>query len=177
MDEYPDNYECDGQMDVWEWITDKEAEEMEQESMIFYRSFYEALRDLDDSIRLELYDAIMRYSLYEEEVNLSAQAKPFFRLISPQLDANLRRRKNGMLGKEYGVLGGRPKKGDGDTKKNPIGVNKKTPKGLRRETPNINVNVNKNVNNNIYKRKKNTFTDYKQSETDYESMSKKIYAN
>jgi hypothetical protein len=76
------------------------------ESMVFYRSFYEALRDLDDSIRLELYDAIMRYSLYEEEVELSPLAKPFFRLISPQLDANLRRRKNGVygvLGKEYGV--------------------------------------------------------------------------
>lgn len=177
MDEYPDNYECDGQMDVWEWITDKEAEEMEQESMIFYRSFYEALRDLDDGIRLELYDAIMRYSLYEEEMNLSAKAKPFFRLISPQLDANLRRRKNGMLGKEFGVLGGRPKKNDGDKDENPIGVNEKTPKGLKSETPNINVNVNNNINNNKNKRKKNTFTDYKQNENDYEELSKKIYAN
>lgn len=147
---------------------------MEQESMIFYRSFYEALRDLDDSIRLELYDAIMRYSLYEEEVEVSAKAKPFFRLISPQLDANLRRRKNGMLG-------GRPKK---ELEEKTIGSSEKNHRfsksetiGYENEKPNINVNVNNNINNNKNKRKKNTFTDYKQNENDYEELSKKIYAN
>ena len=147
---------------------------MEQESMIFYRSFYEALRDLDDDIRLELYDAIMRYSLYEEEVEVSPLAKPFFRLISPQLDANLRRRKNGMLG-------GRPrkeaeKKTIGSSEKNhrfskskTIGYENNKTTGFENEKPNINVNVNNNKNIN------KKFTDYPQTETDYSKIN--IFAN
>lgn len=152
---------------------------MEQESMIFYRSFYEALRDLDDDIRLELYDAIMRYSLYEEDVEVSPKARPFFRLISPQLDANLRRRKNGVygvLGKEYGSLGGRPKKEGlskkppkGDKLKTPMGDTEKPPMGVSKIPPNINVNVNNNKNIN------KKFNDYPQTETDYSKLN--IFAN
>ena len=145
---------------------------MEQESMIFYRSFYEALRDLDDDIRLELYDAIMRYSLYEEDVEVSPAVKPFFRLISPQLDANLRRRKNGV----YGVLGGRPRKNkpNGLLEEKPTGLSNSKPNGLQNKNPNKNVskNVNKNVNNI-----KGKFTDYEQSKTNYSDLEKKIYAN
>jgi hypothetical protein len=151
------------------------------ESMVFYRSFYEALRDLDDSIRLELYDAIMRYSLYEEEVELSPLAKPFFRLISPQLDANLRRRKNG-------TLGGRPSK-DSDEKtigyseEKTIGYSEKNHRFSKQKTigyangkPNVNENANENGNANKYKRK-NMFTEYTESPTDYKGLEKNIYAN
>ncbi len=36
---------------------------MERESFIFYRSFYEAIRDLPDAIRLEVFTAITEYAL------------------------------------------------------------------------------------------------------------------
>jgi hypothetical protein len=95
----------------------------------------------------------MRYSLYEEDVEVSPVAKPFFRLISPQLDANLRRRKNGV----YGVLGGRPRKNkpNGLLEEKPTGLSNSKPNGLQNKNPNKNVNkngdnfININSSNNI----------------------------
>ncbi len=35
--------------------------------MVFYRSFYEALKDLPDSERLQVYDAIFSYGLDQKD--------------------------------------------------------------------------------------------------------------
>lgn len=152
---------------------------MENESMIFYKSFYEAIRGLQTSIKAELYDAIVHYGLYEEDLQLSDKAMPYYILIKPQLVANLKRRKAGAKGKEFGKLGGRPKNPLGDTEENPIGDTNKNPLGDTKQkplkTPNNNVNVNVNIKKNI--KRKNPFTNYPESKTDYEGMSNKIYAN
>lgn len=102
-----------------------------KDSFIVYRSFIEAINDLPDKNRLEVYDAISSYSLDEKEQNLTGISKTIFTLIKPQLDANHKKFINGCKGAEYGKLGGRPKT---KTPKKPL----KNPK----ETPNVNDNVN-----------------------------------
>lgn len=76
---------------------------MSRDSFIFYRSFFEAISDLDDKERLPLYDSICRFSLDGEDAELSGMAKTLFKLIKPQLEANAKRY-------DDGKKGGRPKK-------------------------------------------------------------------
>lgn len=32
MDSFPENYECEGQIDIWEWMKEKEQEDDKQQS-------------------------------------------------------------------------------------------------------------------------------------------------
>lgn len=112
------------------------------DSIVFYRSFYDAVRDMPPTEYKECMDALLEYG-FDGIVpqSLSPSAYVFFTLIKPQLDANIKRREDGKKGGKYGKLGGRPKK------ENPIGVISKNPIGVMSETPNVNVNVNVNDNN------------------------------
>lgn len=74
-----------------------------RDGFIFYGSFWDALSVLPDAQRLEAYDAICRYALTDEVCNLSGITAAVFKLIKPQLDANIRKRENGNKG-------GRPRK-------------------------------------------------------------------
>ena len=114
------------------------------DSIVFYKSFYDAIRGFDADLQAEVYNAIMMYSFYgEEPEDLSLTANGLFTLIKPQIDANMRRKENGKKGAASGYLGGRPKK------ENPIGVIDENPIGVKPKTPNVNVNVNDNVNKNV----------------------------
>lgn len=108
----------------------------EKDSFVFYRSFFEALQDLKDKERLQVYDAICDLALNENDTKLKGIAKTIFTLIRPQILSNTKKYKDGQKGAEYGKLGGRPKK-------------VKTPEGLLKETPNENVNDNENENVNV----------------------------
>lgn len=101
-----------------------------RESFIFYRSFYESIKELESDIQCEVYNAIMEYQFNGKEGKLSGVSKSIFTLIKPQLEANNIRYENGKKG-------GRPKT---ETK----------PKENQNETklkPNVNENVNVNDNN------------------------------
>ena len=73
-----------------------------RDSVIFYKSFYEAIECLPENERLNAYKAIMEYALNEQEIDLNGTAKAIFMLAKPQIDANNRRFENG-------IKGGRPK--------------------------------------------------------------------
>ena len=66
-----------------------------RDSFIFYRSFYEAIKELPEINRAEIYDAICSYSLDFKCPNLSGISKTVWILIKPQLDANNKRFENG----------------------------------------------------------------------------------
>lgn len=98
-----------------------------RDSFIFYRSFYEAIKDLPRDIQGEIYTAIMEYSLYGNEAeNLKPVARSIFTLIKPQIDVNNKRFDNG-------CKGGRPKNDNQEETK-----------------PKLNYNDNKNKNVNEY---------------------------
>ncbi|MBA5649973.1 hypothetical protein H3T19_04290 [Bacteroides fragilis] len=111
-----------------------------RDSFIFYRSFYEAIKDLPRDIQGEIYTAIMEYSLYGNEAeNLKPVARSIFTLIKPQIDVNNKRFDNG-------CKGGRPKNDNQEeTKPKPNDNQEET-----KPKPNYNDNKNKNKNVNEY---------------------------
>lgn len=90
-------------------------EVMERDSFIFYKSFYEAVKDLSKDIRLEVYTAIIEYALYgRQPEELKPFAKGIFALVKPNIDVNTARFENGKKGAQYGKRGGRPKRQPSD---------------------------------------------------------------
>ena len=112
---------------------------MERESFVFYRSFYEGIKELPRDIQGEVLTAIMEYGLNGVTTeNQKPITKAMFALIKPQLDANNQRFENGKRG-------GRPKADCNQTE------TETKPNHNQTETkpePNVNVNVNVNVNDN-----------------------------
>lgn len=130
---------------------------MERESFVFYRSFYEGIKELPRDIQGEVLTAIMEYGLNGVTTENQKQiTKAMFALIKPQLDANNQRFENGKLGAEHGKKGGRPRKEK--PQENPTETPKK-PQENPTLTPNVNDNVNVN-DNNISFLKKETKSDF-----------------
>ena len=73
-----------------------------RDKFIFYGSFYETAKKLNDEDRLALYDAIVQYSLTGVEPELEGIADIVFTAIKPTLDSQIENYKNGKKG-------GRPK--------------------------------------------------------------------
>lgn len=109
-----------------------------RDSTIFYRSFYEALKELPPINQGEIYNAIFEYSLNDNLIDLKGLSKAVFTLIKPQLDANNKKYQNGLKG-------GKPKPNDNLT------VTKPEPKrnqNVTKSKPNVNDNDNDNDNVN-----------------------------
>lgn len=109
---------------------------MKRESFVFYKSFYDSIKELDPSDQAQIYDAIFKYQFEGEETKLNGICKSIFTLIIPQLEANNKRYLNGLKG-------GAPKGNKNATKKQP-----KNNLDLTKKQPNDNVNVNDNENDN-----------------------------
>ena len=100
---------------------------MTKDSFIFYRSFYEAIVELDEHSRWLIIDAICRKALYDEETQFTGLLKMVYTLISPVLESNQKK-------SEGGKKGGRPQKNslsNGDENPKTIGFeNSKTEKNI-----------------------------------------------
>lgn len=107
-----------------------------KDSFIFYRSFYEALQEVDDNTQLNVIKAIIELALNQKETELSGISKALFTLIKPQVIANNRRYENGKKG-------GAPKGNQNANKTQP-----KNNLETTKKQPNENVNVNENLNEN-----------------------------
>ena len=123
------------------------------ESMIFYKSFRDAIKKCNEADALAAYEAILDYGLDGiEPKNIGSIPSMIFDLVKPQIDANIRRR-------ESGKKGGRPhaqEKTNGFEIKKPMVIksvnhrlSEEKPNGCVSEKPNVNVNDNDNVNDNV----------------------------
>ena len=119
---------------------------MIRDSFIFYKSFRDALQEVSEDVRLQIYDAIVDYSLgITDKIEFRGIAKIAWLLIKPQLDANIKRYKNGSKG-------GAPKGNHNARKttekqpKNNLLLNEKTTEKQPNKTVNENVNENENEN-------------------------------
>ncbi|MGN0135890.1 DUF6291 domain-containing protein [Anaerotignum sp.] len=83
---------------------------MEREGFVFYRSFYEAIKNMDDSTCAACFRALCEYGLNGVEVTDDPIAAAILIMAKPNIDKNNKKYENGKLGGEYGKLGGRPKK-------------------------------------------------------------------
>jgi hypothetical protein len=129
-----------------------------RESIVFYRSFYEAIKELPAEEFRNAVMAIMEYGLNDSEIDTSGVAKAILIMAKPQIDKNNKRYENGLRG------GTKPKQNQNETKLesnsnqtrtklepnlNQSGT-KAEPKRTNHE-PNDNVNDNDNDNVNDIK--------------------------
>ncbi len=121
-----------------------------RDSLIFYRSFFEAIKELDADVQANVYNAIFEYSLNFKEVELTGISKSIFTLIKPQLDANNKRYENGKKGgnKNQGATKEQPKSNQTATKIIPD-ENQKATKQQPNKNDNVNANENENENEKI----------------------------
>lgn len=108
-----------------------------RDSLIFYRSFYEAISELPKETQADVYKAIFEYSLNFNEIEINGLAKTIFTLIKPQLEANNKRFLNGIKPKQ--------KQNGSKTEAKEMQVEIKTEGN---NNNNVNDNVNNNENNN-----------------------------
>jgi hypothetical protein len=73
------------------------------DSFVFYRSFFEAAKDLKPADKMAVYDAIFEYVFEKKRKKLAGISAVILTLVIPNLDAAINNRKNGQKG-------GRPKK-------------------------------------------------------------------
>ena len=106
-----------------------------RDSMIFYRSFYEAIRHLNNNEQAIIYNAIFSYGLDFTEPELDGVTKTIWTLIKPQIDANIKRFNNGKQPKTKQI-------------KSKIKAKNKQTKIKSEANNNVNNNVNDNVNLN-----------------------------
>ena len=110
---------------------------MARDSFIFYRSFYEAIKEIPEENQLQVYRAITNYALNQEEIELDGISKAIFSLVKPQLDANFKKYENGKQKKSKKEANDKQKESKSETN---VNVN---------ENVNVNVNENENVNDNV----------------------------
>lgn len=110
-----------------------------KDSFVFYRSFYEAIKNVPKKHQVAIYQAVFEYAFDHKEATLSGVPDALWSLIKPQLDASEKRYENAKKGGEYGKMGGRPRK---------TGSEKKPLKGYEEKTLNDNDNHNVNDNHN-----------------------------
>jgi len=104
---------------------------MERDSMIIYRSFYEAIKELPKENQAEVWNAVYELGLNGNYVSLSGISKTIFTLIAPQIEANYKKFINGS----------KPK-----TKQKESKVEAKHKLTESKTEGNVNDNVNDNVN-------------------------------
>lgn len=127
---------------------------MKRDSFLFYRSFMEALEDLNDKQYAKVMRAITKFALDGEEIALSGVEKVIFTLTKPQIIANNKRYENGCRGGRNSTKE-EAKQVQDDTELQPNDnqtATKIKPNRNQDETsltPNENVNVNDNVNDNV----------------------------
>jgi hypothetical protein len=116
-----------------------------RDSFIIYRSYFEAIENLNDADKGVLFSAICRYGLDGVEPEFDGYFKMFWVMLKPTLDKSMKRYETSV---ENGSKGGRPKKTKTQQK----------PKNNLNETqtkPNQNLNDNDNDNVNDNEKEKN----------------------
>lgn len=114
-----------------------------KETFVFYKSWMEALTDVPDDVRLEVYDCIIEYAFSGKVPSLKPMAKMAFNFIKNDIDrASEKYKKIVDRNKNNGAKGGRPK--NHTNPKNPVGFSE------TQENPNEYDNDNDNeYDNNI----------------------------
>mgnify|MGYP004497901691 FL=1 len=121
---------------------------MQRDSMVFYRSFHEATKELPPEIYKEAMVALMDYALDGELNKVSAYANMFLQMAKPQVDANNQRYINGSKG---------GRKSEPKTAKAEEEETEPEPKQNQTVTE-PEPNENENVNENVKKNKKHSCT-------------------
>lgn len=122
-----------------------------RKSMLIYRSFVEAVNELPKEIQAEIWNAVFELGLNGKEVELYGIAKTIFTLIKPQIEANMKRFKNGSKPKT--------KQKESKTEAKPKQETSKS-EANNNNNNNNNVNNNNNLNNKVVVPELSDFMEY-----------------
>ena len=94
---------------------------MERKSFVFYKEWREAIKDLPDDVRLEIYESIVEYATTGNIQGLKPLAKIAFNFIKPTIDKDAKKylaitERN----RTNGNKGGRPRNETRENPNNPI---------------------------------------------------------
>ena len=81
-----------------------------RDSVVIYRSLYEALKGVNERSYKKVMQAILGYAMDGKEPNLTGLEMTVFLIAKPQIDANNIKYENGKKGAQSGAKGGRPKR-------------------------------------------------------------------
>lgn len=85
-------------------------EKIKRDSVVIYRNLFEALQEVPERAYKRVMNAVLKYAMDGEELELKGLEKSVFNLAKTQIDANNKKYENGKKGAEFGSLGGRPRK-------------------------------------------------------------------
>lgn len=89
---------------------------MTRDSIVIYRNLYEALQDVSVNSYKRIMNAVLKYGLDGEELELKGTEKAVFQIARTQIDSNNKKYENGKKGASFGKLGGRPRKNHDESK-------------------------------------------------------------
>lgn len=118
---------------------------MERESFIFYKSWFEVIRDESKEVQWEIINAIIEYAFNDNLVELMPKSRLAFKFIKRDIDKATEKYQEYIdKQRDNGKKGGRPRKETQAFSENPKNPSlfSKTQKSL-----NVNVDVNEDVNN------------------------------
>ena len=87
-------------------MTEEIQENQQIDNVVFYRSFYEAIKEFNESEQLKIYDSIFNFAFNGKEAELEGMPKAIFKIVKPLLLSNLKKRK---MAKKGGRPGRPPK--------------------------------------------------------------------
>ena len=105
-----------------------------RDSVVFYRSFYDAIKNIPEADQLKVYTAIMEYAMNDVQPEIDGIALAIFLLVKPQIDANNKRYENGKKPKVNQAVSKSEAKCKQNTSKSEANVNVK-----ENEKENVNV--------------------------------------
>lgn len=105
-----------------------------RDSVVFYRSFYDAIKNIPEADQLKVYTAIMEYAMNDVQPEIDGIALAIFLLVKPQIDANNKRYENGKKPKVKQAVS----KSEAKCKQN-----------ISKSEANVNVNVKENEKENV----------------------------
>ena len=149
-----------------------------KESFVFYKDWYTAIKDLDSSVQLEVYDAIMRKVFDDRDITLSALAKVAVGFIFPQIERD--NAKYERIIKRRSEAGKKHRGNQYTNGTNGTSVPSLEQNGTNGTNGTVNVNdndnVNVNVNDNVLSKDNNsTFLTEGTSDSDAVRTSPKTY--
>lgn len=94
---------------------------MNRKTFVFYKEWKDAVKDLPDTIRLELYEGIMEYAFSGNTPELSPMAQIAFNFVKPGIDRDTDKYASiADRNRANGANGGRPKKQTQNNPDNPV---------------------------------------------------------
>ena len=131
---------------------EKDIQEISDESVIIYRSWFECLKEQGPKRFAQAMIALLSFAFYNASVksfNLPRPLEAILETFIPVIETNRKKRKGGNKGADFGKKGGRPSRNTDF--KTPEGLSDESPMVVDDKTPKVspyNVNGNEKVNVN-----------------------------